>query len=93
VLPEIPTTAEAGLPRLVSTGWFALAAPPKTAPALASGIAGTAVEVIKAPDVQAKFHAASVEPIGNSPAEMAAFIKAEAQRWSDVIKQNNIVVD
>ncbi len=93
VLPEIPTTAEAGLPGLVSTGWFALAAPPKTAPASASDIAKAAVDVIKTPDVQAKFRAASVEPIGNSPAEMAAFIQAEAQRWGEVIKKNNIVVD
>ena len=45
------------------------------------------------PDVQARFRAANVEPIGNSPAEMAVFIKEEAQRWSDVIKKNNIVVD
>ena len=45
VLPEIPTTAEAGLPGLVSTGWFALAAPPKTAPALASDIAKAAADV------------------------------------------------
>jgi len=30
---------------------------------------------------------------GLAPAEMAAFIKEEAQRWSDVIKKNNIVVD
>jgi tripartite-type tricarboxylate transporter receptor subunit TctC len=93
LLPEIPTTAEAGLPGLVSTGWFALAAPPKMTPALASEIAKAAIEVLKMPDVQAKFHTASVEPIGSTPAEMAAFIKEEAQRWSDVIKKNNIVVD
>jgi tripartite-type tricarboxylate transporter receptor subunit TctC len=93
LLPEIPTTAEAGLPGLLSTGWFALAAPPKMTPALVSEIARAAIEVIKMPDVQAKFRTASVEPIGNSPAEMAAFIKEEAQRWSDVIKKNNIVVD
>jgi tripartite-type tricarboxylate transporter receptor subunit TctC len=92
-LPEVPTTAEAGLPGLVSTGWFALAAPPKTSPALSADIAKAAIEVIKLPDVQAKFRAASVEPIGNSPAETAAFIKEEAQRWSEVIKKNNIVVD
>src|SRR5262249_11695915 len=67
-LPEIPTTAEAGLPGLVSAGWFALAAPPKTAPALASEIAKAAVDVIKTPEVQAKFRAASVDPIGNGPA-------------------------
>jgi tripartite-type tricarboxylate transporter receptor subunit TctC len=93
MLPEIPTTAEAGLPGLVSTGWFALAAPPKTPPALASEIAKAAVETIKMPDVQAKFRAASVEPVGNSPAEMAAFVAEESRRWSDIIKKNNIVVD
>jgi tripartite-type tricarboxylate transporter receptor subunit TctC len=93
VLPEIPTTAEAGLPGLVSTGWFALAAPPKTPQPLASEIARAAVETIKMPDVQAKFRAASVEPIGNSPGEMAAFIAEETRRWSDIIKKNNIVVD
>jgi tripartite-type tricarboxylate transporter receptor subunit TctC len=93
MLPEVPTTAEAGLPGLVSTGWFALAAPPKTPPPLASEIAKAAVETIKMPDVQAKFRAASVEPVGNSPAEMAAFVAEESRRWSDIIKKNNIVVD
>src|SRR5204863_8206193 len=46
-LPEIPTTAEAGLPGLLSTGWFALAAPPKTPAALQAEIARTATEIIK----------------------------------------------
>jgi tripartite-type tricarboxylate transporter receptor subunit TctC len=93
MLPEIPTTAEAGLPGLVSTGWFALAAPPKTPQPLASEIAKAAIESIKMPDVQAKFRAASVEPVGDSPGEMAAFIAEETRRWSDIIKKNNIVVD
>ena len=93
MLPEIPTTAEAGLPGLVSTGWFALAAPPKTPQSLVSEIAKAAVETIKMPDVQAKFRAASVEPVGNSPTEMAAFLAEESRRWSDIIKKNNIVVD
>jgi tripartite-type tricarboxylate transporter receptor subunit TctC len=92
-LPEIPTTAEAGLPGLVSTGWFALAAPPKTSPALQSAIAQAAIEVINMPDVQEKFRIASVEPIGNTPAAMAAFINEEAQRWSTIIKKNNIAID
>jgi len=93
VLPEIPTTAEAGLPGLVSTGWFALVAPPRTPAMLTANIASAAVDVIRMPEVQAKFRAANVDPIGNSPAEAAAFIKQEAQRWGDVIKKNNIVVD
>jgi tripartite-type tricarboxylate transporter receptor subunit TctC len=92
-LPEIPTTAEAGLPGLVSTGWFALAAPPKASPALQAEIAKTVAEVISMPDVQARFRAASVEPTPSTPAEMAAFIREETRRWGDVIKKNNIVVD
>jgi tripartite-type tricarboxylate transporter receptor subunit TctC len=92
-LPEIPTSAEAGMPGLVSTGWFALAAPPKTSAALQSEISRIVVEIINMPDVQARFRAASVEPTPSTPAEMAAFIKNEAQRWGDVIKKNNIVVD
>jgi len=92
-LPEIPTTAEAGLPGLVSTGWFALAAPPRLSGALQSEIADAAIAVIRMPDVQEKFRAASVEPVGNSPAETSAFIAQEAQRWGEVIRKNNIVVD
>jgi tripartite-type tricarboxylate transporter receptor subunit TctC len=91
--PDIPTTAEAGLPGLVSTGWFALAAPPKTSAALASDIAKATIDVIKLPEVQAKIRTMNYEPIGSTPAEMATFIKEEAQRWGEVIKNNNIVVD
>ena len=87
-LPEIPTSAEAGLPGLVSTGWFGSAGPPKTAPALQAEISKAVVEVINLPDVQARFRAASVEPTPSSPAKMAAFINEEAR-----IKSNNIVVD
>jgi tripartite-type tricarboxylate transporter receptor subunit TctC len=93
LIPEIPTTAEAGLPGLISTSWFALAAPPKTPPALASDIAKATIEVIKLPEVQARIRAVNYEPVGNTSAEMAVFIKEEAQRWGDVIRQNNIVVD
>ena len=92
-LPEVPTTAEAGLPGLVSTGWFALVAPPKTSAAVQSAIANAALSVINTPEVQEKFRAASVDPIGNTPAETAAFIAEEAQRWSAVIRANNISVD
>ncbi len=43
------------------------------------------------PDVQQRFRALNVEPVGNSPAEMAAYIKEDSQRWGEVIRTNNIV--
>jgi tripartite-type tricarboxylate transporter receptor subunit TctC len=93
VMPDVPTTAEAGMPELVSFGWFAVVAPPRTSPALQSEIAGATIEVLKMPDVQAKFRALSVEPVASTPAETAAFIKDEARRWGDIIRQTGVVVD
>ena len=92
-MPDVPKTAEAGMPGLVAVGWFAVAGPPKMAPALRDQIARDFIEVLKMPDVQAKFRGLSVEPGGQTPAETAAFIKDEARIWGDVIRKNNIVVD
>ena len=74
-MPNVPTTAEAGMPDLVSTGWFAVAGPPKMAPALRDRIAADFIEVLKMPDVQQRIRNTGVEPVGNTPAETAAFIK------------------
>jgi len=60
---------------------------------LRDAIAKDFIEVLKMPDVVAKFRALSVEPGAGTPAETAAFIKDEAARWGEVIKKNNIVVD
>jgi tripartite-type tricarboxylate transporter receptor subunit TctC len=92
-LPDIPTTAEAGLTGLVSTGWFAFVGPPKLPAALQNQIADAVIEVLKMPDVQAKFRTISITSGGQSPAETAAYFKEEAQRWGEVIKANHIVVD
>ena len=92
-MPDVPTSAEAGLPGLVALGWFAMAGPPKLPPALANEISKATVEALKLPDVQAKFRALSVEPLPMTPAEMAAFVKDEARRWGDVIKQTGVVVE
>jgi tripartite-type tricarboxylate transporter receptor subunit TctC len=92
-MPDIPTTAEAGLPGLVSTGWFAMAGPPKLPAALQKRIADATNDVLKMPDVQQKFRALSVNPVGGSPEQTAAFIKDEARRWGEVIRANGIAVD
>src|SRR5205823_3463935 len=92
-IPEIPTTAEAGLPGLVSTGWFALAGPPKVAPAMQASIAGAVIEILKMAEIRAKLRAMSVTAGGQSPAETAAFIRQETLRWGAVIREFDIVVD
>jgi tripartite-type tricarboxylate transporter receptor subunit TctC len=90
-VPEVPTTAEVGLPELLSIAWYGMVAPPRTKPELQDQIAKATIEVLKMPDVQQRFRALNVEPVGNGPAEMAAFVKEEIQRWGEVIRKNNIV--
>jgi tripartite-type tricarboxylate transporter receptor subunit TctC len=92
-MPDVPTTAEAGMPGLVSTGWFALVGPPKLPAALQGHIAEAVLDVLATPDVQQKFRNVGVEPVGGSPVETAAYIKDEANRWGEVIKKTGIVVD
>jgi tripartite-type tricarboxylate transporter receptor subunit TctC len=90
-VPEVPTTAEVGLPELLSIAWYGMVAPPKTKPELQDQIAQATIEALKMPDVQQRFRALNVEPVGNRPAEMTAFVKEEIQRWGEVIRKNNIV--
>ena len=92
-MPDVPTAAEAGLPDLQSTGWFAAAGPPKMPAALRDQIAADFIEVLHMPDVVAKYRALSVEPSGESPEKTIAFIHDEAHRWGEVIKANNIVIE
>jgi tripartite-type tricarboxylate transporter receptor subunit TctC len=92
-MPNVPTTAEAGLPGLVSFGWFAAAGPPRMPAALAERISDDMAEVLKQPDVQQKLRAVAIESVGGSPKETAAFFKEEATRWGDVIRKTGVSVD
>jgi tripartite-type tricarboxylate transporter receptor subunit TctC len=92
-MPTVPTAAEAGLPDLISTTWFAAAGPPKLPAPLQKQIADAIIEVLKMPDVQEKYRNVGVEPVGDSPAATAAFIKEESRRWGEVIRKNNISIE
>jgi tripartite-type tricarboxylate transporter receptor subunit TctC len=92
-IPSVPTVAEAGMPALISTTWFAVVGPPKLPPALQQQIAAAFVEVLKMSDVQEKFRNVGIEPVGGTTAETAAFLKDETRRWGEVIRKNNIVID
>ncbi|HEY8067919.1 MAG TPA: tripartite tricarboxylate transporter substrate binding protein [Burkholderiales bacterium] len=92
VLPDIPTAGEAGLPGFITSAWFGLVAPPGTPSAVVARINADAVEALKLPDVKARFLEQGAEPVGNTPAEMAAFVKEEMARWQKVIQTANVTL-
>ena len=92
-LPAVPTVAEAGLPGFVAVTWFGVMAPPRTSPDIAAKFSGAIAEALKHPDVQRRLVELSAEPVGNTPAEMAAFMKDEVERWRRVIRSAGVKVD
>jgi len=91
-LPDVPAMAEV-LPGFVSIAWFGVVAPPKTSPAIAEKLAAAIAEALKLPDVAKRLESLSAVPIGSTPAEMAAFMKQETERYRGIIRAAGVKVD
>jgi tripartite-type tricarboxylate transporter receptor subunit TctC len=92
-LPGIPDIAEAGVPDLRVDTWNAIAAPPKTPKPIIAKINAAMNEIFALPEVRERLATMSMQPAGGTPADMAAFVKAETKRWGDVIRAANITVN
>ena len=91
-LPDVPVMAET-FPGFVAVAWFGVVAPPKTPARIASRLSGAIAEALKLPDVARRLAELSAEPIGSTPAQMAAFMKQDAARWRTVIRSANVKLD
>jgi tripartite-type tricarboxylate transporter receptor subunit TctC len=89
-LPDIPTLNEAGVKGFESGTWNAIAAPPKTPPAIVAKLNQAINDVLNSPDVQDKFAKINLHAAGGTPAQAATFIKNETQVWGGVIKEANV---
>jgi tripartite-type tricarboxylate transporter receptor subunit TctC len=89
-LPDIPTFIESGVPDFLSDTWNAISAPPKTPPAIVAKLNAAIVDILKMPDIRERLKALNTTPESMTPAQAGAFIKADMQRWSGVIKAANI---
>src|SRR6185436_6351817 len=78
-LPNVPTTAETGMPDYKAVGWFGLLAPAGTPAAIISKLSDTVAEAGKSPDVIAALRAQGIEPAANRPQEFAAFIREQLE--------------
>jgi len=89
-LPDLPTLAEEGMEGVVVVNWYGIIAPRDTPRALVEQISGQIASAMHSPEVGKRLRGDSTEPVGSSPAEFAAHIRAEADRWGRVIKQAGI---
>jgi tripartite-type tricarboxylate transporter receptor subunit TctC len=89
-IPDIPTLAEAGVPGCESDTWNAITAPPKTPTAIIAKLNDAANKALKVPVLLDRYNKLDAAPGGGTPAEMAAFVKQETERWSKVIQAAGI---
>ncbi|KAB2902752.1 MAG: tripartite tricarboxylate transporter substrate binding protein [Burkholderiaceae bacterium] len=92
-LPQVPTVAESGYPGFEVETWFGLVAPSATPPAIVARLAETWAAGARAPEVQAAFDAISGNLRATTPAQFAAFIRAENQRWGELIRRLGLQAD
>ena len=88
----MPALAEI-LPGFEAVAWFGIVAPPKTPMPIAEKISAAVAEALKLPDVQKRLADLSAEAIGNTPAQMAAFMKKDSERWRAVIRSAGVKAD
>jgi len=78
-LPDVPTTAEAGMPQYKAVGWFGLMAPAGTPPAVVEKLSDAVAKAEQAPEVVKALHAQGIEPSSSRPPEFSAFIKEQLE--------------
>ena len=89
-IPEVPTVAEAGVPGYAATNWYGLLAPAKTPKPVIDRLNREMIAALTAPEVAAGLKSRGIDAAPSSPAEFAAFIRAENTKWSQVIRRSGI---
>jgi len=89
LMPGVPSISEV-LPGYSATSWTALVATPGTPEPVAQKLARAVAEIVKMPDLQKRFADAGDESFDMTPAQMAAFLREESQRWGDLIRKVGI---
>ncbi|MBV8271240.1 MAG: tripartite tricarboxylate transporter substrate binding protein, partial [Cupriavidus sp.] len=93
-LPGVPTVAAAAnLPNYEASSWFGLLAPAGTPPEIIHRIQQEVAKSLNSPAVRERLMAQGADPVGNTPEQFAAFIRAEHTKWAKVVKDSGAKVD
>ena len=81
------------MPGYESSSWFAFFVPAKTPPEIIRKMHADTVAVLAEPPIRAKLEQQTLIPVGSTPEQLAAHLKAEMAKWGPVIKAANIKVN
>jgi tripartite-type tricarboxylate transporter receptor subunit TctC len=92
--PNTPTLSEEGLPEMTNGSWQGVFAPAGTPPDIIAKLYPMLLQVMASPDVRKRLGDGGVEVVtSKSPEAFAAFLRAETERWAQVVKDSGATVD
>jgi tripartite-type tricarboxylate transporter receptor subunit TctC len=91
-VPDVPTLKEQGVD-MVATAWFAMYGPAGLKPEVRDMISRAVANAVKTPALRAKLIEQGYEPVGSTPAELAAAQAADLKRWEGPIKATGVQLD
>ena len=91
--PDVPTFTELGMAEFEPVAWLGLFAPAGTPQAILNKIGAAVAQGVKAPDFIEQWRSFGGDPVGSTPAEFSAFIKADQARWKAVISRAGVKLD
>jgi tripartite-type tricarboxylate transporter receptor subunit TctC len=92
-IPDVPTTAEAGMPGLDIVQYYGLMAPAGTPPAIVERLNKELRKIVSSDDIKARISAAGGDAVSSTPEEYAANIRREEGKWAELIKRLGLVVN
>jgi tripartite-type tricarboxylate transporter receptor subunit TctC len=90
LLSDVPTAAEAGVANYEASSWFGVVAPASTRGPIVERLHREIAKAVRSTAMQERFAKSGARLVGNSPAEFAAQIRTERERWGEIIKAANI---
>jgi len=93
VLPDLPTIAEQGVPGLDIVGWQAVFGPGRMNPAVAKKVSDLLAKIVRGPEMLKLIALQGNEPSGAAGADFAAIVRADSERWGEVIRAAKIKLD
>jgi tripartite-type tricarboxylate transporter receptor subunit TctC len=91
--PELPTISESGYPGFSADAWSGLFAPRGTPQAVIAKLAMETQRILKLPEVRQRLAGLGAEAVGSTPAEFAAHVSSEIDKWARVVKASGARVD
>lgn len=88
--PDVPTTAEVGMPDLRAENWYGMVAPSATPPAIITALNKLATTALADPAVKEKLAEQGMITVGNSPEQFRDYITSETAKWAKVIKDAGV---